>query len=45
MKIVQEMFWDLLGELAIPALLALGFIVFALLSCFLLIKIEKKRRS
>ena len=43
MEVLQRVFWDLLGDLAVPALFVAGFIGLALLSCVLLYWLEKKR--
>lgn len=43
MEIVQEVFWELLGDLVTPALFVAGFIGLAVVSCVVLMKLEKKR--
>lgn len=45
MDIVKEVFWELLGDMAVPALFVLGFIGLAALSCVLLYWLEKKRSA
>ncbi|MGO4999571.1 TIGR02808 family protein [Oceanisphaera sp. W20_SRM_FM3] len=43
MDILKDVFWELLGDLAMPTLFVLGFISLALVSCVLLFWLEKKR--
>ena len=45
MDIVKEVFWELLGDLATPALFVLGFVGLAVISCVVLFWLEKKRNT
>lgn len=45
MNIVKEVFWELLGDLTVPALFVAGFVGLAIVSCVILMKLENKRRD